>query len=197
MKQRNETNMATEATASGAEPTGGSKPGGPKPGLAATSKSALGSPSRDGFFTIRKRGQGYWTRMGTAAAAMLILALSALFVFQQARVWLLPVFSDGTPAGAAAAGITARNVAIGLAVAVVLGGALIAWRVMNRPSSVDFLVATDTEMKKVNWTSRAELIGSTKVVIFFMLLLALILFSIDIAAGYFFQFITLLKTSPL
>ena len=46
---------------------------------------------------------------------------------------------------------------------------------MNKPSNVDFLVATDREMKKVNWTSRKDLIGSTKVVIVFMFLIALIL----------------------
>ena len=47
---------------------------------------------------------------------------------------------------------------------------------MNKPSNVDFLIATDSEMKKVNWTSRKELIGSTKVVIIFMFLIALFLF---------------------
>ena len=43
---------------------------------------------------------------------------------------------------------------------------------MNKPTNVDFLIATDSEMKKVNWTSRKELIGSTKVVIIFMFLIA-------------------------
>src|SRR3712207_7866772 len=43
---------------------------------------------------------------------------------------------------------------------------------MNKPANVDFLIATDSEMKKVNWTSRRELIGSTKVVIVFMFLIA-------------------------
>jgi preprotein translocase SecE subunit len=34
-------------------------------------------------------------------------------------------------------------------------------------------------MKKVNWTTRRELVGSTKVVIGFMFLVALVLFLID------------------
>jgi len=38
----------------------------------------------------------------------------------------------------------------------------IAVRMMNKASNVDFLIATDSEMKKVNWTSRRALIGTTK-----------------------------------
>ena len=34
-----------------------------------------------------------------------------------------------------------------------------------RPRSVDFLVATEAEMKKVNWSTRREIMGSTVVVI--------------------------------
>ncbi len=56
---------------------------------------------------------------------------------------------------------------------------------MNKPTNVDFLIATDSEMKKVNWTSRKELIGSTKIVILFMFFIALFLFLYDL----FFQLI--------
>jgi preprotein translocase SecE subunit len=51
-------------------------------------------------------------------------------------------------------------------------------------------------MKKVNWTSRKELIGSTKVVIGFMFLIAFLLFGLDVIFGYFFQLLTVLKTGP-
>ena len=54
-----------------------------------------------------------------------------------------------------------------------------AGRMMNKPKNVDFLVATDSEMKKVNWTSRKELIGSTEIVIIFMFLIAFFLFAVD------------------
>jgi preprotein translocase SecE subunit len=67
---------------------------------------------------------------------------------------------------------------------------------MNRQQSVDFLIATDNEMKKVNWTSRKELIGSTKVIILFMFSIAIFLFLSDIVFGYFFYFIHVLKTRP-
>jgi preprotein translocase SecE subunit len=45
----------------------------------------------------------------------------------------------------------------GLAVTVAL--------MLNKPSMADFLIATESEMKKVSWSSRAELMGSTMVVI--------------------------------
>jgi preprotein translocase subunit SecE len=80
-------------------------------------------------------------------------------------------------------------------VVLVLG--IIAWRLMNKPRNVDFLIATDVEMKKVNWTSRRELFGSTRIVITFLFMIALILFLIDIGTGTFFQLIGLLKFGPL
>ena len=51
-------------------------------------------------------------------------------------------------------------------------------------------------MKKVNWTSRQELIGSTKIVIIFVFLITAILFGIDIIFGYVFHWIGILKQAP-
>jgi len=59
---------------------------------------------------------------------------------------------------------------------------------------VEFLVATDSEMKKVNWTTRKELIGSTKVVIIFMFIIAMFLFTCDLIFGAFFHLVGVLKT---
>ena len=83
-----------------------------------------------------------------------------------------------------------------MAVAFFVLFAALVWRVTNKPSNVDFLIATDSEMKKVNWTSRKELIGSTKVVIVFMFLIAIFLFAVDILFGYLFHVIGVLKNSP-
>ncbi len=159
----------------------------------------------EGFFTIYKRGQGYWTRMGTAIGAGLIIALTTFFFYQQLPIWLGPVFAPALPADMPPADrsaalarslATTRNVTLGICIAVLAGLTLLAWRLMNRSTNVDFLIATDSEMKKVNWTSRRELIGSTKVVIIFMFLIAFILFFIDIIFGYFFQLINVLDTGP-
>jgi preprotein translocase SecE subunit len=71
--------------------------------------------------------------------------------------------------------------------------ALVGWYLMNKPSNVEFLIATDVEMKKVNWTSRRELIGSTKVVVSFMFLTAIFLFAVDMIFRLLMQLIGVLN----
>jgi len=138
-----------------------------------------------GFFTIHKRGQGYWTRMGTALGAALIAFLFAEFTWGRLKVavivykWPLNTWAM-----------------LGISLGVFAALMLFAWRMMNKPSNVDFLIATDSEMKKVNWTTRKELIGSTKVVIFFMILIAGLLFALDVLFGYFFHVIRVLEFGP-
>ncbi len=67
---------------------------------------------------------------------------------------------------------------------------------MNKPTSVDFLIATDSEMKKVNWTTKKELMGSTKVVIGFVFVMALVLFFYDLFFQFLFYVLGVLKTPP-
>jgi len=140
-----------------------------------------------GFFTVYKPGQGYWTRIGTLIGAALIAVFSVTFLFQHIPVWL-------NAGGVAAAHVKSIN--IGICVAYLAVYALIIFRLTNKPRHVDFLIATDAEMKKVNWTSKKELIGSTKVVIIFMLLIAFLLFGFDVVFGYFFHLIGVLQTGP-
>ncbi len=171
-------------------------------------------PQSGGFFSVYKKGQGYWTRMGTALGASLLLLVFAVFIFTQTKTLLASSFYTAQPeenligdalvkvrqANALAAANSvkiANNVAVGATAAVVLIGGIFAWRLMNKPKNVDFLVATDVEMKKVNWTSRAELIGATKIVIIFLFVIAALLFLIDVGTGMFFQIIGLLKFGPL
>jgi len=58
---------------------------------------------------------------------------------------------------------------------------------LNKPNVVDFLVATETEMKKVSWSSRAELLGSTAVVIVTVFALALFIYFADTIFILFFK----------
>jgi len=62
----------------------------------------------------------------------------------------------------------------------------VAFFYMNTPKVGDFLIATESEMKKVSWSSKAELIGSTAVVIGTVLALALLIWVADtlITMGY-------------
>jgi preprotein translocase SecE subunit len=174
--------MADERSSDDVRPKGGESK---EPVLNYRAGDAAVARGEAGFFTIYKRGQGYWTRMGTALGAALIAFLFAEFTWGRLKVavsvyrWPLNTWVMLAIAGGVFAGIM-----------------LVAWRMMNKPSNVDFLIATDSEMKKVNWTTRKELIGSTKVVISFMILISALLFFLDVLFGYFFHVIRVLEFGP-
>jgi preprotein translocase SecE subunit len=145
-----------------------------------------------GFFSLYKPGQGYWTRMGTAAAAVLLISLLARFLYTTlaARTrldWIIEngIEKPGKPI-----------IKLAITGGFVLIAALVSWYYMNKPRVVDFLVATESEMKKVNWTSRRELIGSTKVVIIFMFMIAFFLAFVDLFFAWLFYLIRVLEKAP-
>lgn len=72
------------------------------------------------------------------------------------------------------------------AVVVIAMGLLMFWLV-NRARTADFLIATESEMKKVSWSSRKEIVGSTKVVIVFTIIMAAILFTVDVMFAWLFE----------
>ncbi|MFN0132288.1 MAG: preprotein translocase subunit SecE [Phycisphaerales bacterium] len=80
----------------------------------------------------------------------------------------------------------------GVGVLMVLGTVLVYWLVGIKPSISEFLIATDGEMKKVNWSTRKDVIGSTWVVIIWSLLLAAGLFTVDLLFSGFFRLIGVL-----
>jgi preprotein translocase SecE subunit len=149
--------------------------------------SSARAKGKQGFFTLYKPGQGYWTRVGTYIGAALLALFSTIFLVTHIPVWL-------NSAGVAAANIKPITIGICAGYLVVFG--LVTFALTNRPTNADFLIATDSEMKKVNWTTRKELVGSTKVVILFMLLIAFLLFAFDVVFGYFFQLIGVLQAGP-
>ncbi len=177
--------MATNELASGSN-----EPEDEKPYVPASSTAA-----KPGFFTIYKSGQGYWTRMGTVAGAALILFLITAFLYEQLPVALGNAFADKS-VSRAITDARARNVSLIICAGFVAAYALVVFRLMNKPGNADFLIATDSEMKKVNWTSQSDLIGSTKVVIGFMFMIAFLLFALDVIFGYFFNFIHVLVNPP-
>ena len=61
--------------------------------------------------------------------------------------------------------------------------------VVNRPYLAEFMIMTESEMRKVAWPSRRETISSTKVVILLTVLLGLLLFLVDIGFSKFFIWI--------
>ncbi|HTW94639.1 MAG TPA: preprotein translocase subunit SecE [Tepidisphaeraceae bacterium] len=136
--------------------------------------------SEPGFFHIYKKGQGKWTRVGTVFGAAIIGAMTAAFVYNQTSY------------------VTIRKFQLGYIPCFVFCAvyALLAYLLMNNRRNVDFLIATDSEMKKVNWTTRAELWGSTKVIILFMFVVAIFLFIVDLFFGYLFYWLHVLRFAP-
>jgi preprotein translocase SecE subunit len=183
--------MATDVMVHGAD-QGGDRPT-PPPPRAATGEGG-------GFFHIYKKGQGYWTRMGSAGAAAIIALLCIQFLYTHLNVWLYGFFDPGAGAGADAVAhaesMTKVASMVSCGVFLLAFAGLVYW-LLNKPDYADFLIATDSEMKKVNWTSRQELMGSTKVVIIFMFLIAFLLFAFDLFFGYLFYFMDVLKSKPL
>jgi preprotein translocase subunit SecE len=130
--------------------------------LADDPKSRQAEASKSSAFRLYKAGQGYWTRLGTAIGAGAIVCLLAFFLYEQSALFT-----------------TKRNVQLGIAGGFVLLMALVVWFFMNKANRAQFLIDTDSEMKKVNWSSWPDLVGSTKVVVLFMLATAVALFVFD------------------
>lgn len=130
---------------------------------------------------IYKPGQGYYTRMLSAiGAGMLVLAGAAwLYLTVMPRYFgnheQLPYIRSGAAAG------------------LIVLMAITIYIVLNRPRIVDFMIAVEAEMKKVNWPSKKEVIGSTWVVILGTFLFAGLLFLINLIFGWFFLWIGILS----
>jgi len=132
-------------------------------------------------FDLYKSGQGYWVRMGTAVSGGILIAGGFNFLFQQLSLYRTDQ-----------AWTLWMQLGVPLVVSLVLGY-LLFWFVGNNRKSCDFMIATEGEMKKVSWSTRREIWGSTKVVIFFTLLMGLLLFVVDVAFWFFFSAIGVLK----
>jgi preprotein translocase subunit SecE len=109
---------------------------------------------------IYKRNQGQYTR-GVTFLAVVGIALAGAYNLSLQLAGMSPFVQFGVPVLVAA-----------------LIGVAVFWFV-NRPRSADFLIATEGEMKKVSWSSRKEIFGSTKVVIVTAFIMAAILFGAD------------------
>ncbi|NBC11462.1 MAG: preprotein translocase subunit SecE [Planctomycetes bacterium] len=131
---------------------------------------------------IHKPGQGYWTRMMSAIGFGTIVLAGVAWLWGRFTVW----FPDDT--------IYWQS---GMAVVIILGFGSVLWYLLNKPNIVEFMIATEAEMKKVNWPSKREIYGSTVVVIGGTLFIAAILTVIDIVFGYGFTQIGILApTNP-
>lgn len=131
---------------------------------------------------IHKPGQGYWTRMLSAIGFGTLVLAGVAWLWGRFEAW----FDQNT--------IYWQS---GMAVSIIVVFGSILWYVLNKPNIVDFMIATEAEMKKVNWPSRKEIYGSTVVVIGGTLFIAAILTVIDVIFGFGFTQIGILApTDP-
>jgi preprotein translocase subunit SecE len=113
------------------------------------------------FFSVYKPGQGKYVRWGTVAGAALIILIGA---------WWM------------GSSVLAGNEQLIKALGVVIwiaAGALLTFYLVNKPNLAEFLIMTESEMRKVAWPSRRQVIISTRVVIFMTFMLAIILWLVD------------------
>ena len=116
---------------------------------------------------IYKKGQGYWTRMMSAIALGMLALMGAAWLWDNLKNARIGGFEP----------IYTQTVAF---VLVCAGAAWLGYYLIGRkPKVVDFLIATEGEMKKVNWSTRREIRGSTIVVIGLTFVIALIISFLD------------------
>ena len=127
---------------------------------------------------VYKSGQGYYTRMLSFIASMTLVACLALWIWNH----LGGIDNEKTM-------MTAR-VCVMVGICLVFG--VLSWYLFNKPSVVDFMIATEAEMRKVNWPTRREITVSTVVVIVGTIVMALFLLVVDVVSLLFFKLIGVL-----
>ena len=132
-------------------------------------------------FSVYKPGQGAYVRWGTAAG-----------------LGLLSVGLAGFIRGSVLMRITSNEVALNLIpVGVLVVAGWLIFRYIGKHRRVcEFLIATEGEMKKVNWSTFEEVRNATRVVIFVVILLALGLFLVDLVFMFLLNAIGVLQVGP-
>ena len=132
---------------------------------------------------VYKPGQGYWTRLvtGVAFGALMLAGVE----------WICRDKMD------ALQGDNRLYIQAGVALVLIALGGWLLYRFLGaKPSTCDFMIATEGEMKKVNWPNRREVIGSTWVVICWLFILAIILFFADVVVSDIAKWINVIVGDP-
>ena len=130
---------------------------------------------------IYKSGQGYWVRLMSAIAYGVVIVLGLNWLWG----WLDTMsFGD----------VETVYVQVGavLLFATVFG--LIGYSIIGRRQrTVDFFIATEGEMKKVNWSTKAELTRSTIAVIGLTIFVAIFCWGVDVIFAMLFRSVGVLE----
>ena len=142
------------------------------------------------MFEFYKKGQGKWTRGLTMAGAVIITLLGTWWLVEHPLMAVASYFKMDNNA-------TTILRAVGAVVFILGMGYLGFWISYLRAGTGDFFIATEGEMKKVSWSSRKEIVGSTQVVIFTLVVMGGVLFAVDLLFMLLFSAVGVLQIAPL
>jgi preprotein translocase SecE subunit len=133
--------------------------------------------------TIYKQGQGYWVRLMSAIGFGLLVMMGVVWIWDQLS-------------GAQISDIESVYIQGGVSILVVVICGIIGFHFIGRKAKfVDFMIATEGEMRKVNWSTKREIVGSTILVIMLTLFIAVFCQIADLVFSAFFQWAGVLQSS--
>lgn len=137
-----------------------------------SSKSASASLLPELFrFSIYKSTQGRMVRQFTFFAIVIVAAFGCITLSNG------PLMTSG------------KGIQVGVPLGIWLFICWVAFRVVNIAKFADFLVSVESELEKVTWPTRREVVQATIVVICTMVFLGLFLFLIDLLWTWLFSVI--------
>ena len=123
-------------------------------------------------FEIYKRGQGKYTRLCSAFAIAIIAGLGCFQLYNEMKASDFGLWIE-------------TFIPVGL---FAVSAILIFWLVNNHRVA-DFMIAAESEMKKVSWSSRQQITDNTKVVIVVVIVMAILLGITDLVFTVFFKWL--------
>ncbi len=122
---------------------------------------------------VYKRSQGRIVRQVTCIAIWAIVAIGA-WQFHEA------VLKEFRFADFGIKGQFGESLRYGIPLLLLGAGVWFGYRVVNWPRFADFLISVESEMNKVSWPNRNELVKASMVVIFTIFFMAMLLFCYDL-----------------
>jgi len=117
---------------------------------------------------VYKPGQGKYTRLCSGFTVAIVVAMGCWQLYKRLE-----------------AGDVNLWIAYMVPVGVFVAAAILVFWLVNKVSLADFLIASEGELKKVNWSSRKEITVSTLIVIIVVVTMAVLLGATDM----FFQLV--------
>jgi preprotein translocase SecE subunit len=128
------------------------------------------------FTTLYKPVEGKYTRICTAIGIGLVVLYTAYWLVEELK---------------GISGIS-EYVLAAVALGLIAAAGVFTWWLLNKPNIVEFMINTESEMRKVNWPSKKEITGSTWVVICGTLLLTVMIFTADLLFTLLFTAINII-----